>query len=116
MSGMREAGRPDTGIGIGHLYQRDRDRDQAPALAAAVPDVPLNLGHLASNVDSLHTIISDLEQRLGSVMRPPSPKTCGVTPCPETSQENVARRISDSSTLVRSAYERVVEIMSRLEV
>lgn len=112
MSGMREVGRPDTGTGIGHLYQRD----QAPACAAVVPDVPLNLGHLASNVDSLHAIISDLEQRLGSVMRPPSPKACGATPCPETSQENVARRISDSSTLVRSAYERVVEILSRLEV
>lgn len=92
-------------------------RDQSPpTCAAAVPEVPLHLGQLSNNVDSLHAIISDLEQRLGCVMRPPSPKACNAAPGAEVSQENVARRIGDSSTLVRSAYERVVEILSRLEI
>ena len=89
--------------------------DQAPK---SIPQVSQRLEELARNTEQLHTIISELENRLQGILRPSAPTPTGnaVGEAPAPSAAPLAVGIRELSSRVQVAGLRISDLIQRTEI
>lgn len=71
---------------------------------------------LAESVNYMHKIFSDLEERLGSVLRPPAPEKAGNLASVDEYMCGVAEQFHLQQKSVIGMIDRIKSVLDRLEI